>query len=133
MNNFNIFSKEFWEFKPNTDYIHTFSGIANVTNDKNGYNKGLNKIDGLLFNEGWAFTVTCIVEVQTSNFGFFINKSNPKYYKYILNGLKCNETSWDLKVENVSGNGIIHFSILKNQIMFSSEHDFNMKYTVLII
>lgn len=130
MSNFNIFSKEFWEFKPNTEYIHTFSGHANISNDKNGYSKGLNKIDRLLFNEGWAFTVTCIVEIQTSKWGF---SYTPKYYKYILNGLKCNETSWDLKVENVSGNGIIHFSILKNQIMFSSEHDFNMKYTVLII
>jgi hypothetical protein len=130
MNNFNIFSKEFWEFKPNTEYIHTFSGYANISNDKNGYNKKLDSIPGLLFKEGWSFTITCIVEVNSSNFGFFSKSKN--YYKYTLNGLRCNETSWNLKVEG-NGNGNINFSILKNQIMYSTEHDFNMKYTVLII
>jgi hypothetical protein len=131
MNNFNIFSKEFWEFKPNTEYIHTFSGHANISNDKNGYHKKLDSIPGLLFKEGWSFTITCIVEVNSSNFGFFTTKSK-NYYKYTLNGLKCNETVWDLKVEG-NGNGNISFSILKNQIMYSSNHDFTMKYTVLII
>ena len=129
MNNFNIFSKEFWEFKPNTEYIHSFSGHANISNDKNGYHKRLDSIPGLVFKEGWAFTVTCIVEVNSNSFTFFTKSTNPKYYKYTLNGLKSGDT-WDLKVE---GNGNINFSILKNQIMYSSENDFTMKYTVLII
>jgi hypothetical protein len=126
MNNFNIFSKEFWEFKPNTEYINTFSGYANISNDKNGYNKKFDSIPGLLFKEGWSFTITCIVEVDTQNWSY---TKSPKYYKYILNGLKCKD-SWDLKVE---GNSNINFSILKNQIMYSTEQNFNMKYTVLII
>lgn len=117
MSNFNIFSKEFWEFNLNTEYIRTFSGFANISN---GYINRLDSIPGLVLKEGWSFTITCIVKV------------NKNYYKYILNGLKCND-GWKLKVEKCDGNGNINFTILNNQIMYSSEQDFNMKYTVLII
>ena len=117
MSNFNIFSKEFWEFYPNTQNMHKFSGFANRSNE---YINRLDSIPGLVLKEGWSFTITCVVKI------------NKNYYKYILNGLKYND-SWKLKVEKCDGNGNINFTILNNQIMYSSEQDFNMKYTVFII
>ena len=132
MNNLNIFSREFWEIKPNlNECIHIFSGKANITRNKNVYDKLLNKVDGLLINEGWAFTITCIVEQYTDTFGFFNISSTPRYSKYILNGLR-NKDSWDLKIDNNNINNI-NFSILNNQIMYSSEQNFTMKYTISII
>ena len=137
MNSLNVFSKEFWGIKPNVnEYVHIFSGVANITCNRNVYDKQFNKIDGLLFNEYcWAFTITCIVEQYINNSGFFSKSYTPIYSKYILNGLR-NKDSWDLKVENnklVSLNCLLNFNVLNNQIMYSSEQDFTMKYTVCII
>lgn len=130
--NLNIFSKDFWEMKPTREFIQIFTGVANIKISKDYYEKTLNEIPGLIFNKDiWTFTITCVVQTtSTTSLYFFQNsQNNQNYYKYILNGTRQNNDSWNFKVDNLH-NGPVTFSIQGNQIMYSSDKNFTMKYII---
>ena len=129
LNNFNIFSKEFWDFKDELtkEYINVFEGTSNINSKKDCFEKMRDIVPGLVFNDPniWSFTINIIVKSET-RFTFYNKTKN--FTRYKLKGTRISDTSWDLKVK---GRGNIDFSINSDQkIMYSSQDDFIMKYTI---
>ena len=127
--NFNIFSKEYWDFKPNKEYINIFEGSANVISTKDEYNKQQDSIPGLLFDDPdiWHFCITIVVKNEIKNLFRMYNKTK-SFSHYKLKGNRLTDNKWDLKVK---GSGNIEFSINSDQqIVYSSQEQFTMRYVV---